>query len=123
MGRGLAGRGGPAAVSDPSMLDPSVHLGTIPTEDRPGWCLFMMDDPGVQGTWTSGLGERAEGHTFCLEGSRLCVGHKVKLKVKAAQLYPTLCDPMDYMVHGILQARILEWLAFPFSRGSSQPRD
>ena len=32
-------------------------------------------------------------------------------------------DPMDYTVHGILQARILEWVAFPFSRGSSQPRD
>ena len=35
----------------------------------------------------------------------------------------TLCNPMDYTVHVILQARILEWLAFPFSRGSSQPRD
>ena len=34
-----------------------------------------------------------------------------------------LCDPMDYKVHGILQARILEWVAIPFSRGSSQPRD
>ena len=33
---------------------------------------------------------------------------------------PTLCDPMDYRAHGILQARILEWVAFPFSRGSSQ---
>ena len=30
---------------------------------------------------------------------------------------------MDYTVHGILQARILEWVAFPFSRVSSQPRD
>ena len=30
---------------------------------------------------------------------------------------PTVCDPMDYIVHGILQARILEWVAFPFSRG------
>ena len=30
---------------------------------------------------------------------------------------------MDYIVHGILQARILEWVAFPFSRGSSKPRD
>ena len=30
---------------------------------------------------------------------------------------PILCDPMDYTVHGILQARILEWVAFPFSRG------
>ena len=37
---------------------------------------------------------------------------------------PTLCNPMDpTIVHGILQARILDWVAFPFSRGSSQPRD
>ena len=35
----------------------------------------------------------------------------------------TLCDPRDYTVHGILQARILKGVAFPFSRGSSQPRD
>ena len=35
----------------------------------------------------------------------------------------TLCDPMDYTVRGILQAKILEWVAFPFCRGSSQPRD
>ena len=44
------------------------------------------------------------------------------LKVKIAQSCLTLCDPMDSTVHGILQARILEWVAFPFSRGSSQPR-
>ena len=35
----------------------------------------------------------------------------------------TLCNPIDYTVHGILQARILEWRAFPFSRGSSWPRN
>ena len=46
-----------------------------------------------------------------------------KRKMKVAQLCLTLCDPMDYAVHGNLQARILEWVAFPFSRGSSQPRD
>ena len=45
------------------------------------------------------------------------------MKVKVAQSCPTLCDPMDYRVHGIFQARILEWVAIPFSRGSSQPRD
>ena len=45
------------------------------------------------------------------------------LKVKVAQSCSTLCDPMDYTVHGILQVRILEWVAFPFSRGSFQPRD
>ena len=44
------------------------------------------------------------------------------MKVKVAQLCLTLCSPMDYIVHGILQARILEWVAFPFTRGSSQPR-
>ena len=43
--------------------------------------------------------------------------------MKVAQLCLTLCDPMDYTVQGILQARILEWVAFPFSRGSSQSRD
>ena len=43
-------------------------------------------------------------------------------EVKGIQLCPTLCDPMDYTVDDILQARILEWVAFPFSRGSSQPR-
>ena len=44
-------------------------------------------------------------------------------EVKVAQSCPTLCDPMDCIVHGILQAKILEWVAYPFSRGSSQPRN
>ena len=48
--------------------------------------------------------------------------------MKVAQLCPTLCSPMDCSplgssVHGILQARILEWIATSFSRGSSQPRN
>ena len=34
-------------------------------------------------------------------------------EVKVAQSCPTLCEPMDYTVHGILQARILEWVAIP----------
>ena len=45
----------------------------------------------------------------------------LKVKVKIAQLCPVLCDPRDYTVHGILQARILEWVAYSFSRGSSHP--
>ena len=44
-------------------------------------------------------------------------------EVKVTQSCPTLWDPMDYTVRGILQARIREWVAFPFSRGSSQPKD
>ena len=38
--------------------------------------------------------------------------------MKVAQSCLTLCDPMDYTAPGILQARILEWAAFPISRGS-----
>ena len=37
------------------------------------------------------------------------------MKVKITQSYLTLSDPVDYTVHGILQARIPEWVAFPFS--------
>ena len=47
---------------------------------------------------------------------------------KSPQTCPTLCDPMDYSlpgssVQGILQARILDWVAISSYRGSSQPRD
>ena len=43
--------------------------------------------------------------------------------VKVTQSCLTLCNPMDYTAHGILQARILDWVAFPFSIRSSQPRN
>ena len=48
--------------------------------------------------------------------------------VNVTQSHLALCDPMDYSlpgstVHEILQTRITEWVAIPFSRGSSQPRD
>ena len=81
-------------------------------------------------------------NTFCaqLRASGLCDAHgppdlglilalepclslldtSLKVKVKGTQSCLTLCDPMDYTVHGILQARILEWVAIPFSKGSSQ---
>ena len=47
---------------------------------------------------------------------------------QSLQSCPTLCDPVDYSppgssVHGILQVRMLEWIAMPSSMGSSQPRD
>ena len=50
------------------------------------------------------------------------------ISVLVTQSCPTLCDPMDCSppgssVHGILQAEILDWVAIPFSRRSSQPRD
>ena len=53
---------------------------------------------------------------------------KRKKESEVAQSCPTLCNPMDYSplgssVHGIFQARILEWVSISFSRGSSWPRD
>ena len=73
--------------------------------------------------------------SFCLQdqGHRLALmdeifkdmtkeGLKYVVKVKVTQLCLILWDPMDYTVHGILQARILEWVALPFSKGFSQPR-
>ena len=60
--------------------------------------------------------------------TRVLLVLKVKLKVLLTQSCPTLCDPTDRSppgssVRGILLARILEWVAIPFSRGFSQPRD
>ena len=51
------------------------------------------------------------------------INTSLKVKVKVTQSCLTLWDPMDYTVHGILWARILEWVAFLFSRASSQSRD
>ena len=66
----------------------------------------------------------------CLFRGENRIDHLLLLKREreVAQSCPTLCDPMDCSppgssVHGILQARILEWVAISFSRGSSQPRD
>ena len=44
-----------------------------------------------------------------------------EVKVQVTQSWPTFCDPMAYIVHGILQARILEWVAFPFSGNLPNP--
>ena len=53
----------------------------------------------------------------------MCLLMYYLLKLKVSQSYLTLCDPIDYTVHEILQASILEWVAVPFFWGSSQPRD
>ena len=46
---------------------------------------------------------------------------RMKVKIKVIQSCPTLCNPTDYTVHGILQARILEWVTIPFSRDLPNP--
>ena len=64
-----------------------------------------------------GTGEVTVRHAFLIQ---VCESEG---EVEIAQSCPTLCDPMDYTIHGILEARILEWVAIPFYRRSSQPRD
>ena len=58
---------------------------------------------------------------FFLHSGRVITS--LKMKVKVSQSCPTLCNPMDYTVHGILQARILKWVACSSFRGSPQLRD
>ena len=72
--------------------------------------------------WHLKVGKLASGATPChllspISFSIASAQNTMKVKVEVTQSYVTLCDPMDYRVHGILQARILEWVAFPFSRG------
>jgi len=64
-------------------------------------------------------------HHKLREASNCTMSSQVKeiKEVKVAQSCPTICDPMDYTVRGIFQARTLEWVAMPSSRGSSQSRD
>ena len=87
------------------------------------WRIPWMEEPGglvygVAKSWT-----RLSDALLSLLFSSATVAQKQPCEVKVTQSYMTLCDPMDCTVHGILQARILEWVAFPFSRGSSQPRN
>ena len=95
--------------------------------------------------WNTGLVVMAHGPScsgacgiFLNQGSKFCLRHwqtnSLPLSYQGspaclgAQSCPNLCDPIDHSppgssVHGILQARMLEWIAISFCRGSSQPRD
>ena len=54
-----------------------------------------------------------------IQRSHVCISQSPPMvKVKVTQSYMTLCDPRDYTVHGMLQARIMEWAAFP-TQGSN----
>jgi len=80
-------------------------------EESPNLCDFRWQNRKVQANWDE---------LFNLKEGSVCG--------LVAQLCLTLCNPIDCSppgssVHAILQARILEWVAIPFSRGSSPPRD
>ena len=96
-----------------------------------------LENPGDGGAWWAAVYEVAQSRTWLkwLSSSRaawcpcLCtLIYSLLLKVLVAQSCPTLCDPINCSpsassIHGILQPRILEWVAISSSRGSSQPRD
>ena len=91
-----------------SRQEPWSRLPCPPAGDVP--------DPGMEPASLMSLALTDRFFTTSTTWEALCFS----VKVKVTQLCLTLCDPMNYTVHEILQARILEWVAFPFSRGSSQ---
>ena len=96
------------------------------------WWAYKWDSTGASPKW-EGKASRICSCFSSTTWNALCLPvvltHlPVKVKLLVAQPCPTLHDPMDWSlpgfpVHGILQTRILEWVAIPFSRGSSQPSD
>ena len=88
------------------------------SELKPGLCNNLEG-------WDGEGGSCRRGHMYTYGWFMLMFGRNENNSVKqlSFNLIVSNCDVMDYTVHGILQARILKWIAFPFSRGFSQPRD
>ena len=92
------------------------------------WRIPWMEKPGrLQSMGSQRVGQNCVTSLFTII-KLMYYNKKTKGIVKVAQSCLTLCNPMNCRltgssVHGILQARILGWVALPFSRGSSQPRD
>ena len=94
------------------------YIGKIMHYNQVGFILGMQY--GQMNQWTHHINKRIDKNHMIIS--------KWKVRVLVTQSCPTLCDPMNCSppgssVHGILQARILKWVAVPFSRGSSWPRD
>ena len=83
----------------------------------------VCGDPANASVWVlAGFREEMPDGTGRLQSNLDSGGYLWKVKGQVLLSCPTLCDPLDFRIHGILQAKILEWAAFPFSRGSSKPR-
>ena len=86
--------------------------------------ILGLENPMDRGAWQLTVhGVARIGHDLEIKQQQQYMLQVYNMKAKITQSCLTLCNPMDYTVHGILQARILEWVAFPFSRGSSQHKD
>ena len=103
-------------AGDPGLIP---VLGRPPGEGNDNPLQYScLENPMDRGTWQAIVHGVAK-----VEHNLATKPNQQRANILYIQLCLTLCDPMDYTVHGILQARILEWVAFPFSMGSSQPRD
>ena len=92
--------------------------------------IFRTSHPNVEEYTfiSSAHGPVSRIHNILGHKSNLSIFKKIESESEVAQSCPTLCDPVDcslpgFSVHGILQARILEWVTISFSRASSPPRD
>ena len=120
----------PQVATQQSGLMSSVGLGPVILRSSLSICMGAYRLPANELSIPLGLGSFIQDSTYdngwgipALEELKLLLrqpNKHTKVKVKVAHLSRTLCN---CTVHGILQARILDWAAFPFSRGFSQPRN
>ena len=109
---------GPVSQTFPSFLMAVAVLRSVlekamaPHSSTLAWKIPWTEEPGG----LQSMGSHRVRHDWSDLAAAAAAGN-------STQSCPALCDPMDYTVHGILQARILEWVAFPFSRGFSPLRD
>ena len=90
--------------------------------------VFLLENSMDRGAWKALVHEVSKSQTRLRNFHFHFRSWKERKERKVAQSCPTLCNPMDcslpgFSAHGISYARILEWVAIPFSRRSSQPRD
>ena len=108
----------------PSMQETQVQsLGReelLEKERLPTPIFWPGEFHGLYSPWGHKESDMTECHHYTVKG--FGIFNETQSEMKVTQLCLTLCDPMDYTVQGILQARILEWIAISFFRGSSQPR-
>ena len=123
----------------PSLLHPEPLSLWLSTADHPVWLsCHLADHQCLPSCWASLSLDIGYPLTVtpvtpavaacCWSGSCVALEQLSESESEVAQSCLTLCDPMDCSlpsssVHGILQAKVLEWVAVSFSRGSSQPRD
>ena len=107
-----------------SSIEEDTWPKVIPPSQSQPICHLCLMTQAVKARQTPPSFEMSlKGHSSSSSPWRFQRGLCYDCEVKVTQSCLTLCNPMDYIVHEILQARILEWVAFPFSRGSSQHRD